>query len=235
MKEQEQRRQLWGRSLSKPLSNRQHEIYATGCKELVLSPEENTCSKDPFWSRYDEYILEIGFGDGEHFLDQVRTHPHIGFLGCERFINGMVKVMDAVYTHDLTNVRLFPDDIHRIMNALPDNIFSHIYVLFPDPWPKKKHNKRRLLNRDFMTQCHHLLKTHGTLCMASDIPEYHDFIVDEMRFLTDIYERKEDAMAPLTKYGRKAIREGRTSTMLVFQSSPHHNNKDNSQEGMLKP
>lgn len=216
MDEWGKRRQLWGRSLSRPLSPRQQDIYERGCKELVLKGSNDT--KDTFWSTYDQYILEVGFGDGEHFIMQATMHPHIGFLGCERFINGMTNVMGAVFDQNIQNIRLFPDDIHLILKEIPPHVFSKIYVLFPDPWPKKKHKKRRLLSCAFMKECYALLKHGGVLCMASDIEDYRQFIEEEMKNLKDFFIRRPDEPAPLTKYGRKAKREGRTSLMLVFES-----------------
>ena len=208
-----QRRKLWGRSLSRPLSPRQQTIFHQGCEELVIKTKEN----ELFWNEYDTYTLEIGFGDGEHFIEKAKANPHVGFLGCERFINGMAKAMEAVYEHKLQNIRLFPDDIHLILNAIPSHIFSCLYVLFPDPWPKKKHKKRRLLNRDFIQHCHRILRPKGKLCIASDIEDYRQFVEEEMAHSQNFFTKKENAVAPLTKYGRKAQKEGRTSIMLVFE------------------
>ena len=218
MDQWDKRRQLWGRSLSRPLSPRQQDSYDRGCRELVIKEGHAKDVLDSFWSRYDHYILEIGFGDGEHFITHAKAFPQTGFLGCERFINGMANVMSIVYDQGLSNVRLFPDDVHLILKYIPSHVFSKIYVLFPDPWPKKKHKKRRLLNRTFMKECYALLQRGGKLCMASDIEEYRHFIEDEMKGLTDFFTRHPDENAPLTKYGRKAEREGRTSRMLVFET-----------------
>ncbi len=208
----QQRRRLWGRSLSRPLSPTLQSLYTKGMDAFSYIPNDLD-----FWQRYESYVLEIGFGNGEHFIEMARAHPDKGFLGCERFINGVAKVVKSLFDENVMNVRLFVDDVHLLMDSIPCNHLSKIYILFPDPWPKKRHTKRRLLQRDFMKQCHSFLAPGGVLCMASDIDDYRDFIQEEMTALPDLFTLEQTTDAPLTKYGRKAIREGRTSKMFVYK------------------
>ncbi|MBX9976716.1 MAG: tRNA (guanosine(46)-N7)-methyltransferase TrmB [Alphaproteobacteria bacterium] len=208
----QQRRRLWGRSLSRPLSPTLEALYEKRMGTLSYDTKDQT-----FWKTFSSYTLEIGFGDGEHFLQMVRAHPDQGFIGCERFINGVAKVIKSLDENPASNVRLYVDDIHLLLKNIPRSILSKIYVLFPDPWPKKRHNKRRLLNRDFITQCHHHITPGGLLCMASDIEDYREFIQEEIETIPHLFEVDAITEAPLTKYGRKAVREGRTSKMFIYK------------------
>ena len=91
--------------------------------------------------------LEIGFGGGEHLLWQAARNPEIGLIGCEPFEDGVVKVLSAIDSDRLTNIRVHADDARPMLRMLPEASVGRVFVLFPDPWPKKRHHKRRLVSR----------------------------------------------------------------------------------------
>ena len=121
--------------------------------------------------------LEIGFGGGEHLAALAAMHPEIGFLGVEPFINGVAKLVRAVATGRLSNVRVLIDDARLLLPALPDQCLERAYVLFPDPWPKRRHHKRRLVNRETCGALARLLRPGGLLRLATDHREYAQWML----------------------------------------------------------
>lgn len=201
------RRKLWGRAQSHPLSEKQKQLLEAGLKSFTYDPEAD----------FVPDVLEIGFGDGEHFIQNFIAEPNKNFLGCEPFLNGNVNVLQAVFDAGLQNVRLFQDDVHLIIDKLKDQSLERVYVLFPDPWPKKRHKKRRILNHIFMEKLHTKLKKGGKLIMASDDADYQQFIQEEAAVLDTKLKLLEITAPPKTKYARKAEKAGRTSYMYIYE------------------
>ena len=94
-----------------------------------------------------EVWLEIGFGAGEHLVERAKANPDVGVVGCEPFLNGIVAALAGLKREDISNVRLRHGDAQAVIEAAPDAFFSRVFVLYPDPWPKRRHNKRRLIAR----------------------------------------------------------------------------------------
>lgn len=122
------------------------------------------------------YALEIGFGAGEHLAWQARAHPDIGFLGCEPFVNGITTLLAEIESHGLDNIRIFPDNARLILPALPTASVCRCFILFPDPWPKRRHRDRRLVNPAVLDQLARILNGGAELRLASD----HPVLVDGM-------------------------------------------------------
>lgn len=221
------RRRLWGRSLARPLSDAQKKILSEGMIRMGIAippaiqnnayPIPHSVHWDAtFWTDYAEYALEIGFGDGEHLVNFARAHPATGVIGAERFINGLVACLESVLEDTLTNVRIFPDDAGFLWQKLPKQSLHHVYILFPDPWPKKRHHKRRLIQPAFLKTCYEYLAPGGKIWIASDIPDYIATSRAAFHVVHELYAFCGEHPAPVTKYGRKALREGRSSTMLCY-------------------
>ena len=119
-----------------------------------------------------EIWLEIGFGGGDHLTGQAARHPQIGFIGCEPFIEGMAKSLGQIEDAELTNVRLHMDDARPIVNRLQAGSISRVFVLFPDPWPKKRQQKRRLIQPEFLDDLARILSPGGVLRFATDVASY---------------------------------------------------------------
>jgi tRNA (guanine-N7-)-methyltransferase len=122
--------------------------------------------------------LEVGFGAGEHLVWQAENNPDVGLIGCEPFINGVAKCLAHIERTGVTNVRLFTDDARFVMAALPARSLSRAFVLFPDPWPKTRHHKRRFVQRDTLDVLARLMIPGAELRLATDDPSYLPWMVE---------------------------------------------------------
>ena len=177
-----------------------------------------------------EIWLEIGFGGGEHLAAQARAHPDIGFIGCEHYVDGVAKLLSALDRDAIRNVRVHPHDARDVIDALPDAALGRVFLLYPDPWPKRRHWKRRFVNPDTLNALSRVMKPGAELRIASDIPDYIRHCLAELHHRRAggepdfqwTAERPDDWRTPWagwpgTKYERKALEAGRTPCYLTFQ------------------
>jgi tRNA (guanine-N7-)-methyltransferase len=172
-----------------------------------------------------EVWLEIGFGGGEHLLSRARANPDVGFLGCEPFVNGMAKVLAAIDAEDLDTIRLWDDDATKLLPALPEASFDRIFLLYPDPWPKRRHHKRRFVSDETVAEFARLLRPGGLFHFASDIDHYVGWTLARVTrnpAFAWTARRPADWREPFpgwpgTRYEAKAIREGRVPSYLTFE------------------
>lgn len=168
--------------------------------------------------------LEIGFGGGEHLLHRATAAPEIGFVGVEPFVNGMAKMMMAVRERPLANLRVYDDDATRLLDWLPQASLDGIDLLYPDPWPKKKHWKRRFVSPVNLDRFARVLKSGGKFRFASDIYSYVSWTLLHCRVHEAFAWQAEEAADwhrpyegwPGTRYEARAIREGRRPAYLTF-------------------
>ena len=173
--------------------------------------------------------LEVGFGGGEHLAWQAERNPGTLMIGAEPFINGAAKLLGAVDDRALANVRIRHGDARDLMARVPDASIARAFVLHPDPWPKRKHWRRRIVSVPFLTEMHRIAAPGAELRIASDIPDYVRWTL-MMRTLAEAAGARWDWTArrmadwtqrpddwPQTRYEAKAIREGRTPTYLSFR------------------
>ncbi|MCW5746595.1 MAG: tRNA (guanine(46)-N(7))-methyltransferase TrmB [Alphaproteobacteria bacterium] len=125
------------------------------------------------------YWLEVGFGSGEHLVWQAEHHREVGLIGCEPYVNGMAKCLAQIARAGLDNVRLFDDDARFVMAALPPGSLDRAFVLFPDPWPKARHQKRRFVCRDTLDRLAILLRPGAELRLATDDPVHLPWMVEQ--------------------------------------------------------
>lgn len=122
--------------------------------------------------------LEIGFGKGEFLLNNAQNNPDELFIGCEPFLSGVINVLQTADKHNLSNIRVFNDDVRILLTQIKQDIFDKVYILFPDPWPKAKHNKRRVINGYLLDEIFRLLKNNGQLHIVTDSDDYSEWIND---------------------------------------------------------
>ena len=165
--------------------------------------------------------LEIGLGMGEHFFAQISGNPGKFFIGSEPYLNGVASLKNRCDNAGLDNYLIWPDDINLLLNAFEvSGLFHQIYVLFPDPWPKKRHNRKRILNEERISRLYDLLKSGGELNFATDIEDYADSVlefIDKSEF--DIYNKDISVSHKgyiQTKYHSKALEEGRVPAFYSF-------------------
>jgi tRNA (guanine-N7-)-methyltransferase len=179
----------------------------------------------PFEPRRVE--LEIGFGGGEHLADRAREAPATGFIGCEPFINGVAKLLATIEGEGLRNVRIRAGDARELVEKLPAASLDRIHILYPDPWPKRRQTKRRLISPETIAEFARVLRPSGEVRFATDIDDYAGWTL--RRFLASaefdwIARSAEDWRKPWegwrpTRYEEKARREGRASVYLTFVRS----------------
>jgi tRNA (guanine-N7-)-methyltransferase len=126
----------------------------------------------------DGVWLEVGFGAGEHLVWQAEQNPGVGLIGCEPYLNGVAKCLAHIERAGVTNVRLFTDDARLVMAALPAGSLSRVFVLFPDPWPKTRHHKRRFVQRETLDALADLMIPGAELRLATDDPSYLPWMVE---------------------------------------------------------
>jgi tRNA (guanine-N7-)-methyltransferase len=171
-----------------------------------------------------EVWLEIGFGGGEHLLWQAMQNPAVGFIGCEPFQDGVVKVLRAIEERKLANIRLHADDARAVLRWLPEASIARAFVLFPDPWPKKRHRKRRLVSAGALRELARTMGRGGQLRIATDIGDYARWMLQavcaEASFKWEPKDpsdwRQRPADWPATRYEQKALKEGRRCTYLTL-------------------
>jgi tRNA (guanine-N7-)-methyltransferase len=172
----------------------------------------------------NETRLEIGFGGAEHLIAQAEANPGCGFLGVEPFLNGMAKALVAIEAKGLRNIRLHHADATELLAWLPAACLDRVDLLYPDPWPKRRHWKRRFVQDESVQAIARVVKRGGTFRFASDIPDYAAWTLLRLLRSKDFEwtaERADDWRRPWpdferTRYEAKAIREGRTPCYLAF-------------------
>src|SRR5579871_4521419 len=173
----------------------------------------------------DNVRLEIGFGGGEHLIAEAQAFPDTGFIGCEPYVNGMAKILGLIEAGNICNVRLFAGDASELLAWLPASSLARIDLIHPDPWPKRRHWKRRFVQDTTIAAMARALKPDGEFRFVSDIDDYCAWTLAHLKRSTDfmwLAARADDWRLPwegftMTRYGRKAEREGRTSTYLRFR------------------
>jgi len=191
--------------------------------ELGIRPPSDLATLFPMAA--DGVRLEIGFGGGEHLVAQAEQHPRIGFIGVEPFVNGMAKALAAIEAKALANILLHFGDATFLLEWLPPAALARVDLLYPDPWPKRRHWKRRFVQDRSVAEIARVLKPGGEFRFASDIPDYTAWtLAHVLRSPAFVWtaEHADDWRRPWpgfseTRYEAKAKREGRVPCYLIFR------------------
>ena len=179
-------------------------------------PQEEPISRELPFLTEKPVVLEIGFGMGDSLFEMAVQAPQTHFIGVEVHRPGVGHLLSLVHREKLENVRVFrADSIHVMKNALPDNILDKVQIFFPDPWHKKKHHKRRLINEAFIELIESKLKKNGQLHIATDWEPYAEEISELMDSLTS-FNKCEVPERVVTKYERRGMRLGHLVTDLAY-------------------
>lgn len=168
--------------------------------------------------------LEIGFGGGEHLVHQAALHPEVEIIGCEPFINVVAMLLGKIRDAGVSNVAIHPDDVRDLFDVLPDGSIERAFLLYPDPWPKKRHHRRRFVTPEFLEPLSRVLEPGAIFRVATDIPDYVRQALEEVpkAGFDWLAEDPSDWRAPWrdwieTRYEAKALREGRVPHYLTFR------------------
>jgi tRNA (guanine-N7-)-methyltransferase len=172
-----------------------------------------------------QVYLEIGFGGGEHLIHEALAHPDSGFIGIEPFVNGLAKALRAIEERSIRTIRLYDEDAGPLIDWMPAASLARIDLLYPDPWPKRRHWKRRFVNRQNLDRIARVLRPGGRFRFISDIPSYVDWTLVEVARhcgLEWTAETADDWRRPWpgwpgTRYEAKALSQGRRPAYLVFR------------------
>ena len=218
---------FFGRRKGKPLRERQVDLMTTLLPTLKVDLAQAAPDdlKSLFPVAVERVRLEVGFGGGEHLVHRAVENPSTGFIGVEPFVNSMAKLLGRADELALNNIRVYDDDATQLLDWMPAASVDHIDLLYPDPWPKKKHWKRRFVSNVNLGRFHRVLKPGGLFCFASDIDTYVDWTLQHCRDHGGFQwtaEEPSDWLTPFvnwpgTRYEAKARREGRSSAYLTFR------------------
>ena len=217
----------FGRRRGRKLSPRQARLMAQLLPRIspqLDTPPPSDLAHGLFGPGKGDVWLEIGFGGGEHLLWQARHNPDVGLIGAEPFEDGVVRVLAAIEDDGLGNIRVHADDVRDLLRWLPPASLGRAFVLFPDPWPKRKHQKRRLVNAHLLSLLSRAMRPGAELRIATDIGDYARTILMAFQASGDfewtansaVDWRVRPADWPSTRYEEKAVREGRRSCYLRF-------------------
>ena len=209
---------FYGRKKGVRLSARQSQLVETLLPRLRLNLDQ------PLSDSVNEHWLEIGFGGGEHLAAQAINNRQVDIIGAEPFINGIAKLLVEIDENTLTNVVVHDGDARVLLPKIPDQSLARLFLLYPDPWHKQRHQKRRFVNKTSIGHFHRMLKPGGVFRFASDIEDYvHWTVLNITRHGGFSFEGSsiEDWHQPpadwhQTRYEKKAIREGRTPAYITF-------------------
>lgn len=187
------------------------------------NPERHPLDLDALFGGKDIW-LEIGFGGGEHMVHQAATHPGAGIIGCEPFINGVAMLLGKIRDAGVTNVAVHPGDVRDLFDVLPDASVSKAFLLYPDPWPKQRHHRRRFVTPGYLAPLARVLRSGAEFRVATDIPDYvRQTLAEVPRQGFELLTPEGDARHTpwpdwiSTRYEQKALREGRRPHYLTFR------------------
>jgi tRNA (guanine-N7-)-methyltransferase len=223
-----EQRRFYGRRAGRRLRPSRRLLLETVLPDLRIRPP---AAPDPldvaslFPTPITDLWLEVGFGAGEHLAAQAANHPDIGFIGCEAYVDGVAALLDKVTTAALNNVRIYDGDARILLDGLPDACLGRVFILFSDPWPKKRHHRRRFIVQENLDQLARLMKDGAELRFASDHMEYVSWALERITAHQafawpalrpgDWRQRPGDGFA--TRYETKALDQGRACAYLSFQ------------------
>ena len=165
-----------------------------------------------FAKGYEKIILEIGFGNGENTSFLASENPNALIVASEVYLSGIGSLLNNIAKNSLTNIKIFDEDVRELLFKLPNKIFDEIYIICPDPWPKARHHKRRLIKNDFLKILANVLKKDGTVYISTDWQNYAESIEEELEKTKDQFSFSQisNQGMPITRFQQRAIKEGRS-------------------------
>jgi tRNA (guanine-N7-)-methyltransferase len=226
---------LHGRRKGKKLRATHTELMRTVLPALRFDPSKPVCAPASLFEETPSALwLEIGFGGGEHLTAEASAHPEFGYIGCEPFLNGVAKAVAFIEAGRLCNVRIYDGDARAVIEALPSQALDGVYLLYPDPWPKRKHHKRRFLTDDMLAQLARVMRPGAELRFATDVDDNAGWTLARVLRSPDFIwapASAKDWQLPWpewsgTKYEAKALQDARRPAYLTFRrNEARHNSR----------
>lgn len=216
---------FYGRRKGKKIRAHQSGLMTSLLPRVAVSLDELRLSQSaPLCQRHEDLWLEIGFGGGEHLIADAGAHPDVCFLGCEPFVNGVAKLLAHMEERANDNIRIYNGDALHALEVLPEGVLGRVSILYPDPWPKSRHRKRRFISDETLALLARAMRPGAHLRFATDIDDYAGWTLARILRSADFEWPARSAADwttpwenwPGTRYEAKALREGRTPAYLTF-------------------
>ena len=223
-------RNFYGRFKGPTLTKKQEILLKIELPKFIIDSVDVTDNLERQFLNLRKYTnnkplwLEIGFGSGEHLLNQAQLNPDVIFFGCEPYINGVASLLAKIKEKRVNNIFIYPGDVRNLFDVLPSNSIDRVFLLYPDPWPKKRHNRRRFVNPEYLIPLCRVMKIAAQFRIATDVKEYCSHAFQEVLKLDFILkeQNKNDFSFPWegwspTRYEKKAQKDNKTSYYMTFQ------------------
>ena len=218
---------LYGRRRGHPLRPRQQRLLDVTLPRLRITADQARDPRAAFGMQGAPVWVEVGFGGGEHAFDQVAAHPGVAYIASEVFENGLCSLLSRLVAEGEEdtgalprNLRLWPQDARHLLAALPEGGLDRLFLMFPDPWPKARHAKRRFVHPSLLPLVARALRPGGEWRIASDDPTYQAWVEEVMAEAADFALLSRATVRPEgwpgTRYEAKAFREGRQPIYWTF-------------------
>ena len=217
---------FYGRRKGRKLSKSAELAIIEGQKYLIkIEDLTNIFSKK-------NIILEIGFGDGGNLINSAKINSNFFYIGADPFLNSTAKCLNKLLKYNLKNIAIWPDDIRKILKYFPHNSISEVKILFPDPWPKTKHQNRRLIQSEFIELIYSIIKPSGTITIATDHDVLKNWVLEKFQTYTNFewmaQSSKDWRVRPFdcfeTKYELKSIIQKRKPSWFIFKKNKYNLN-----------
>ena len=176
---------------------------------------------EDFSKHFDKCYLEIGFGNAENIIFQAINNPRSLFIGSEVYMSGIGTLVSSIKENKIKNIKVFSDDIRFLLDQRPKKVFDSVVIICPDPWPKEKHHKRRLINKEFLQMIFNFMKENSYLHISTDWQNYAESIEEDLRVFKKFSKTKDSIITrkELTKFERRGISEERKISVFDFKKS----------------
>ena len=217
---------LYGRRRGRPLRRGMQVLLTDMLPKLRFDATRPLASQfGQGTGRQTDLALEIGFGGGEHLAGFAEANPAVNFIGAEPFVNGVASLLRHIQIRQLSNIRIWDDDVRLVLRALPVAGLSQVFIMFPDPWPKKRHAARRILQPEMMDVLAQLIRPKGQLVLASDHPAAKSWLlqaaISHPQFCWTARHpadwRQRPSHLPATRYMAKAEKASRRPSWFIFE------------------
>ena len=215
-------KKFYGRRKGRRISSKNLKLLEDASYKFYLQ-EEQICKLA--FHEYKKNILEIGFGNGDNLVNMSLNKPNDLFIGCDAYYNGCAKLLKQIENKNIKNIKIWPDDIHLIIKKFKKNFFDLILILQPDPWPKKKHKKRRLIQQKFLDDLNQILKYEGKLIISTDHDVMKSWVLEHFHIRKDFlwirngyyYTNIKPECIINTKYSNKALENNKVVNWFFFK------------------